>query len=82
MSYKVLYSETLHSSSSMRLKGKVYLSTRGEKKQVFSGIEISIGNKNLVISEHNLDIIEENLDLLKQKVAELKQKDFSHMKGK
>lgn len=80
MSYKVLYTETICSSGSMKLKGRIYLSSREGKKRVFSGIEVTVGKRSLVISGHNLKIIEEHLPLLKEKIAELKERDFSHEK--
>lgn len=82
MSYKVLHTETIYSSGSIKLKGRIYLSNKDGKKRVFSGIEVSVGKRSLVISGHNLQIIEEMLPLLKEKVDALKGMDYSYEKEK
>lgn len=82
MAYKVLHTENIYSSGSMKLKGRIYLSNKNGKMRVFSGIEITIGNRSLVISAHNLSIIEELLPTLGEKVNALREMDFSHEKDK
>lgn len=80
MAYKVLHTENIYSSGSMRLKGRIYLSNKDGRTRIFSGIEISIGTRSLVISGHNLKVIEDLLPKLKEKVEELRNLDFSHKK--